>query len=126
MRDNQDFVTIPAPDTDTASTNANPREFVIKHEVPSRLITAADVKKWERYKVAFTNKCLGTRWWMFGDLKDDEWKDVKFVQRNAGLNTLEDKEWIDEQVKWYVGEEPDDLALVIEGEDDGAVEIEVV
>jgi hypothetical protein len=33
---------------------------------------------------------------MFGDLKDDEWKDVKFVQRNAGLNTLEDKEWIDE------------------------------
>jgi hypothetical protein len=126
MRDNSDFVTIPAPDTDTASTRANPREFVIRHEVPFRLITAADIKKGERYKVAFTNKCLGTRWWMFGDLKNDDWKDVKFVQRSAGLDTPEDKEWTNEEGKWYKGEEPDDLALVIEGDDDGAVEIEVV
>jgi len=58
-KDDWDFITIPASDPTTDPSQPGTREFIIRHEVPRDLITAAEVKKGETYRVAFTNKCLG-------------------------------------------------------------------
>jgi hypothetical protein len=115
LKDDWDFITIPASG-----------EFVIKHEVPPRLIAKAEVEKGERYRVALTHVCLGTRWWMFGDLQDEWVKDVRFVREGHKQKGREEKEGTDAEGKWYKGEIPNDLALVIEGEDDSAVEFGIV
>lgn len=94
---------------------------MIKHEVSKDLIAAARVEKGERYRVAFTNECLGTVWWTFGDLED--MKNVRFVTRQ--YRDTGEKEGEDEIGRWYKGEISKELALVIEGEDEGAVEFEI-
>lgn len=100
-KDDWDFITIPASDPTTGPSLPSPREFVIKHEVPRVLISAAGVKKGETYRVAFTYQCLGMRWWMFGDLQDEGMKDVRFVQRREGQNVPEEREGRDEGGTWY-------------------------
>ena len=90
------------------------------------MIEAAGIEKGERYKVGLTNRCLGTRWWTFGDAEDEGMKNVRFVQRGQGVKEPEDREGTDEQGGWSRGELPDELALVVEGEDEGAVEFEIV
>lgn len=106
------------------TTGRSSKEFVIEHEVPKDLISAAGVKKGERYRVSFTNKCLGTRWWMFGDLQDERLKDVRFVTR--GGQKAEENEGRDEVGRWYKGEIPNELALAIEDEIKGVVEFEII
>lgn len=39
---------------------------------------------------------------------------------------MQENEGSDTNGRWYSGEDPDELALVIEGEDNGVVEFEVV
>jgi hypothetical protein len=114
LRKDWEFVTVPASG-----------EFVIKHEVPRELIAESEVEKGEKYLVAFTNMCLGTRWWMFGDA-EESMKDVRFVQRTGTRKELQENEGSDAKGRWYSGENPDELALVIEGEDSGVVEFEIV
>jgi hypothetical protein len=63
---------------------------------------------------------------MFDDARDEGMRDVRFVQRREGLKEPEEKEGTDEQGRWYRGELPEELALVIEGGDDGAVEFEAI
>jgi len=57
------FVTIPSPGQGSWS---------VRHEIRRDMITAANVQKGEKYRVAISNKCLGTRWWTFVSLKDLE------------------------------------------------------
>ena len=120
------FITITAPDSTTDLTPPSTKAFAIEHEVSRDRISAAGVKEGERYRVAFTNECLGTRWWMYGDLEDEAMKDVRFVRRIQLPKVSDEKEGTDEEGKWYKGEVAKELAFVIEGEDEGAVEFEIV
>lgn len=115
LKDDLDFITIPASG-----------ELVIKHEIPPKLIAKAEIEKGESYRVAFTHVYLGTTWWMFGDMQDEWVKGVRFVRGGHEQNGREEKDGTDANGKWYKGEIPNDLALVIEGEDDSAVQFDIV
>jgi len=63
---------------------------------------------------------------MFGDLQDEGIKDVRFVSRGERQGVPVERKGMDEEGRWYSGEIPAELALVVEGEDEGAVEFEIV
>lgn len=62
---------------------------------------------------------------MFGDA-EESMKDVRFVQRTGAQKEGQEMEGSDAKGRWYSGENPDELALVIEEEDNGVVEFEIV
>lgn len=84
----------------------------IRHQVDVAKIVEARLKAGERYRASLTNKCLGTRWWAFGSL--DEFDGVRFRQWSKGEEG--EGEGIDHEGRYLIGEVPDDLAFVIEGE----------
>lgn len=103
----------------------------MKHEIPRDRIEAAKVQIGEKYEVRLGRKCLGTIWWMFGELPrgkdvvvkgwdlEDEEEGEEDVEK--GQNGKEKKSEGDNRVFW--GEQPEELALVDEGV---AVTFEVV
>jgi len=106
LRKSWEFITIPP---------LGQGETVIKHEVPRNLIEEADLNSGEVYKVALSDKCLGTRWWTFGKLDD--------LGEKARLMLWdEDCDEDEESFRRIRGEKPEDLELVKEG----SVEFEVV
>jgi hypothetical protein len=115
LRSSWDFVTIPP---------LNQGTYSVRHEVPRDKIEAANLEKGEKYKVALTDKCLGTRFWTFGSL--EELDGVRFRQWRS---QSDDEMWAKEeeydsdykeQMEKYgngpvtKGEEPRMLALVPE------------
>lgn len=88
----------------------------IRHQVDRGKREEAGLNVGERYQASFTDKCLETRWWAFGSLEDFE--DVTFRWWREG----EDKRGAGDGGRYFMGEDPDDLALVIEK---GAVEFEI-
>lgn len=111
LRDSWDFVTVPAAaDNDGVLT--------IKHQIDRRCIAEAGLEPGEEYQASFTDKCLGTRWWAFGSL--EEFGSGRFRQwRSGGEETEEGVEDATEKgstesTKFFMGEDPDELALVIE------------
>ncbi len=110
----------------------------IKHEVPKAKIDAVKLEKGEKYKISLTDLGLGTSWWMYGTPEDDWVKDKKFMRwtsrgvegekrhRLDNVDTLgepaEDQMW-DDSEEWFMGEDPEKLALVMENED---AEFEVI
>ncbi|KAJ9649474.1 hypothetical protein H2199_000249 [Coniosporium tulheliwenetii] len=110
LRDSWEFVTIEPG-----------RSLEVRHEVLRDKIAAAGLKTGERYQAAFTDKCLGTRWWMFGSLEEAEqmkfmwWGHERERETEEGWETEKvEREGEDENGRWTMGEKPDDLALVIE------------
>ncbi len=114
LRDSWEFVTIEPG-----------RSLEVRHEVPRDKIAAAGLKTGERYQAAFTDRCLGTRWWMFGsleeagDMKFMEWGHERWIEVEGDDGEYDDyvkveREGEDENGRWTMGEKPDDLALVIE------------
>ncbi|MCJ1455896.1 hypothetical protein MMC28_006253 [Mycoblastus sanguinarius] len=63
LRSGWPFVSIPPRDQGSYS---------VRHELPRNKIEVADLQKGERYKVALTDKCLGTLWWAFASLEELE------------------------------------------------------
>jgi hypothetical protein len=115
LRESWEFITIPARGS-----------ISVKHEVPRNKISDTGVQKGEVYKVSLTNKCLGTRWWAFGNLQELG-EGTRFRQWGAHSEENEDG---DEECEgeyqngmWMFGEMPNDLALVPEI---GEVEFEVM
>ena len=105
LRNSWDFVTVPVNG-----------KLEIRHQVDVAKIEEAHLEPGERYQASLTSQCLGTRWWAFGSL--DDFDGVRFRQWNKG----EESESIDDGGRYLMGEVPDDLAFVIEGE---TVEFEI-
>lgn len=106
----------------------------VRHQVPASAIKAAGVQKGERYRVKFTDVCLGAKWWIFGALPADP-DDVRLTGQRSPADKedeeieLADPQWAAEFKERYGNrrpietEEPDMLALVPEPWD---VEFEVI
>lgn len=106
------------------------------HEVPRDKVDAAYLETGEVYKASLKDLGLGTSWWMYGKLDDAEGKkfmrwssrgvegEKRYRLDNADKlgEPLEDEMWEDSS-EWIMGEEPSQLALVIEK---GEAEFEVV
>jgi len=63
---------------------------------------------------------------MFGDTEDEWVKDTRFVHYADAPAGGDTDKGTDDKGKWCRGEPSEDLALIIEGDDGGAVEFEVV
>ncbi len=107
--------------------------LVIKHQVDPEKIAEARLEVGEKYQASFTNKCLGTRWWAYGSLKEFEGVRLGQWRKEEGKegNEREEEEREGEgteatesgyEGKLLLGEIPDDLALVIE---EGTAEFEI-
>jgi hypothetical protein len=102
--------------------------LVIKHEVSRNKIERAGLQKGEKYKVALTDKALGTRWWTFGALGD--YRGVEFREwcPESPENQYESSdECLDKDPKetapFTIGEDPAQFALIVEK---GEAEFEIV
>lgn len=102
-------------------TGAANGRLEIRHPVDGTKIAEAQLKAGERYQASLTDKCLGTSWWAFGSL--EEFEGVRFRQwREGEVEERADDEGADEEVRYLMGEFPDNLALVIEK---GTAEFEI-
>ena len=100
--------------------------YEVKFEVEPAKIAAVNLVTGEVYRVALTDKGLGTSWWTFGSLEDTQglryrrWGDEKSAEED-------DEEWrywekVDgddeegqaEKGEYTMGEDPQKLALVVE------------
>lgn len=105
--------------------------YSVRHQVPPRFIEAANLQAGERYRVALTNKCLGTRWWEYGKLTDLDGVRLRWwrTPEEDRSQRLDDPLTYEEILEKHgdgptsVGQQPDMLALL--PENDG-VEFEIV
>ncbi|KAF2734897.1 hypothetical protein EJ04DRAFT_576591 [Polyplosphaeria fusca] len=103
--------------------------LVIEHEIRRDTINEANLEQGENYQVQLTNKALGTRWWSYGTLEDLE--GLEFRAWRSEDEGPSDESWADPEnpgeelprAAICRGENPQDLALVIEG---GTTEIAIV
>jgi len=95
--------------------------YEVKFEVTPDTIAAANPVVGEKYRVELTDKGMGTKWWTFGSLEDDP--GVRYREwREGGVEELEDEEEGEEgeeegeyeKGEYTMGENPQDLALVVE------------
>ena len=105
-------MTIPAPDSGEPY-------LIVSHELPWEKIKDANLVVGEKYRVKLTDKGLGTGWWDFGDL-EKEFKGANFRQWKDGKE--QDDGGVEGERKGEVGEKPELLKMVIEGD---GVEFEV-
>lgn len=121
------------PPKESPAVEEGQRSLEIRHEVPRDRIVAAQLEKGERYRVRLTDKGLGTYWWMLGTLQDVEgmkfraWMPKEQEEREKKEETPEE-EWDEEEREsrtgpWFMGEEADKLALIVEK---GEVEFEII
>ena len=107
----------------------------MRHEVPRNKIEVAGLQIGERYRVALTDKCLGTRWWAFANLEELEgvrlrtWRAPAEEAAETEADPDLEEEMERERSEKYrdgpvsIGENPVMLAMVMESEE---VEFEVV
>lgn len=96
--------------------------LVVKHEIPRAKIVEVGLKKGEIYKVEFTNKALGTRWWTFGAQEAMEDTEYRWWCRVESPGECIDEDLEPQTSDFTIGEEPNQLALVVEK---GEAEFEV-
>jgi hypothetical protein len=125
LRSSWSFVTIPPQDQGS---------YTVKHEVPRDKINAANLKPGEKYRVALTDKCLGTRWWAFVSLEELDGVRLGTWRSREEEEARKCDSWLEAQMEKErrekfgdgpvsMGEQPEMLAMVPEV---GSVEVEVV
>ncbi|KAL8738253.1 MAG: hypothetical protein Q9181_000933 [Wetmoreana brouardii] len=109
-------------DLATIPSLSSGEKLSVRHEVSRQEIEQVGVKLREEYEVKLSEKCMGTVWWMYGEMplgdrvRIKDWVD-KDEMENTGRRLKDD----DGDV--YRGEQPEQLALVDEG---GSFTFEVV
>ncbi|MCJ1287406.1 hypothetical protein MMC26_006755 [Xylographa opegraphella] len=92
--------------------------YEVKFEIKPEKIAAANPVVGEKYRVTITDKGLGTRWWAFGTWEDDpemkyrRWREAEEPEEEDGEGRDEDVEMA--KGEYTIGEDPKDLALVLE------------